>query len=352
MKNVTPRQLAYLSALAVGVGMTLLLVAFNRLLGWQLSWRDFLFFLLFNLLWCFLVFYFALERFIYRKIKLIYKNIHSLKVAPDSPIVDKVDMNRHMIEEVEEQVRRWTEERRREIDQLKRMEAYRREYIGNVSHELRTPIFALQGYLETLLEGGLYDEAVNTKYLEKALQNADRLTDIIKDLEIITQHEAEALKLNKTRFRMYDLAREAADSMERLAVEQGIMIGFKEGSDRTLTVYANRHRIQQVLINLLTNAIKYGRENGRIWLAIYNMDTHALIEVTDNGIGIEERHLSRLFERFYRVDASRARIRGGSGLGLAIVKHLIEAHDQRIHVRSMVGLGTTFGFTLPIKEED
>lgn len=345
LKKITPKQLAYLMAMAVTVSSFLVSLFFNVVLQVGASVGQLFGLAAITGLICYGLFYWALEHFIYRRIKLIYKNIHNRKQT-HRVVVDKVDMNKHLIDEVEDEVGEWAKDYQTEIEQLKRLENYRREFIGNVSHELKTPIFALEGYLETLLDGGLYDEKINTKYIEKALKNAERLGSIVKDLETITQYEASVLQINWGRFKIYDLCAEVIEEMERLAKIQNTEILFKEGINRNLIVQADSEKIRQVLNNLISNAIKYGKENGKIWIGLYDMEKYVLIEITDNGNGIAEEHLPRLFERFYRIDPSRSRHHGGAGLGLAIVKHIIEAHHQTIHVRSTLGKGTTFGFTL------
>ena len=349
IKKITPKQLAYLAAMSVAISLFFVTLFFNVVLQIGASIKQLLGLAVINGLICYGVFHWALEHFIYRRIKLIYKNIHNRKQT-HGIIVDKIAMNKYLIDAVEDEVSAWATDYQSEIEQLKKLESYRREFIGNVSHELKTPIFALQGYLETLLDGGLYDEQINTKYIEKALKNAERLGSIVKDLETITQYEAGVLRINWERFRIYDLCCEVIDEMERLAKTQNTKMLFKEGTNRHLIVQADREKIRQVLNNLISNAVKYGKENGKIWIGIYDMEKYILLEVTDNGNGIAEEHLPRLFERFYRIDPSRSRHHGGAGLGLAIVKHIIEAHHQTIHVRSTIGKGTTLGFTLQKKK--
>ena len=346
MKNITPNQLALISA-ALGAFFTAVIVSFLYLI-FNRFFNDLYLGILFTIInfgVLYLVFLLALERFIYRKIKLIYKTISRLKKAPHE-VSDTIDMNENMIDEVEVEVKQWAKESKEEIEDLKKMEVYRREFMGNVSHELKTPIYNIQGYLDTLLNGGLEDENINLDYLKKALQNADRLNAIVDDLNAISQYESGELVLHKKSFKIYGLAKAIMQDMEMMAGDNDITLRFKDGLDTGIRVYADSERIEQVLTNLLTNSIKYGKEKGTTWIGIYVMDDHVLVEVTDNGIGIEEKHLSRLFERFYRVDYSRSRLQGGSGLGLAIAKHIIEAHQHTIHVRSKPGLGTTFGFTL------
>ncbi len=354
MKNVTPNQLTKGIAIIFGIISFFALGIFHLLFPhfFEAPFIQIFLLSLFNTFTSYFLFYYAIERFIYRKIKIIYKQIYRMK-RPEGAFLQKLDMQSNMLEEVELEVKEWASEKKKEIEQLKKMETYRREFLGNVSHELKTPVYNIQGYLDTLIETKLNDENINMKYLRKANKNADRLNRIIQDLEVITKHEAGELELNRENFRIYDLAKEAMESMEIMAEQKNIKLKFKDGSDKTVMVNADHAKIQQVVVNLLTNSIKYGRIGGTTWIGIYKMENQVLTEVTDNGIGIGQQHLPRLFERFYRVDPSRTRStgKGGSGLGLAIVKHIIEAHKQYVHVRSKEDVGTTFGFTLSMVKD-
>lgn len=282
--------------------------------------------------------------FIYRRIKLIYKYIHEVKTDPETR--RNVMLGGDTLDSVEEEVRAWAEKQQKELDTLRALEAYRRRFLGNISHELKTPIFNIQGYLHTLLEGGLYDQQINMKYLDRAARNVERLETIVTDLETIAQMESEQMILEMEPFDLKTLVREVYEDHERMAAERNIRLQFKQGADGLFTVTADRERIRQVLNNLITNAIKYGRDGGVVKVSFYDMDDRVLVEVADDGIGIEEPHLKHVFDRFYRVDVSRSRELGGSGLGLSIVKHIIEAHKQGITVRSSKDKGSTFGFTL------
>ena len=288
--------------------------------------------------------YFTVEEFIYRRVKLIYKIINDLKTGKDI-LKDKME-NTNILDDVQEQVIEFSMKKSAEIEELKKLEKYRKEFLGNVSHELKTPIFNIQGYLETLLDGGLEDEKISREYVERAAKNADRLITIVEDLLLISQYEGGELKLETERFDIHQLTKEVFDSLKMQASLRDIRFQFKEECDMPFFVDADKSRISQVLYNLITNAIKYGREHGYVFVGFYVMEDLLLTEISDNGSGIEKEHLSRLFERFYRVDKARSRDGGGTGLGLSIVKHIIEAHGQTVHVRSTVGIGTTFGFTL------
>lgn len=293
----------------------------------------------------FIVKYF-LEKFIYDKIKLIYKSIHSLKRTKDEKRGFISTMKGDIISSVNEQVLDWARDRREEIDELKKMETYRREFLGNVSHELKTPLFNLQGFTLTLLDGGMNDPEINRDYLEKSQKNIERMITIVEDLEVISRLESGEAKPIITRFDLVNLTREVMEFLEPKATQAKISLVFGHENYGEMPVLADKEKIREVLGNLIENSIKYGRENGRTKVSFYDMDENILVEVSDNGIGIAEEHIPRLFERFYRVDKHRSRSKGGSGLGLAIVKHIIEAHNQTVNVRSATGIGSTFAFTL------
>ena len=345
LKNATPRQLAFYGALIISVGYTI----FNSILNLSFELYDSWYIPVIQgggvFLLGYITFFFALKIYILRKIKLIYKNIQRVKLKSkekSSPI----DMGVDVIDEVRNQVKIWAEDQNREIAQLKEMENYRRNFVGNVSHELKTPIFTIQGYIHTLLEGGIYDENINMSFLRKAAKGVTRLQTIVEDLDTIAKLESNKIELEIEEFNIKDLVEDVFEDLDLLAKEKNIRLIFKEGTDKNFRVEADRESIRQVMTNLLANAIKYNNEKGQAKVSFYDMSTNILIEVADDGIGIDEKHLPHLFDRFYRVDASRSRSEGGSGLGLAIVKHIIEAHRQTIHARSRKGLGSTFGFTL------
>ncbi len=226
------------------------------------------------------------------------------------------------------------------------METYRKEFLGNVSHELKTPIFNIQGYIHSLLDGELDDKELTRHFLNKAAKSADRMEHLVNDLLAISELESGSDKLDLETFDVYELIQDIIEALEFKAREKDITLGFKVGCNPPFFVRADKKKIRQVFVNLITNSIKYGKPSTQTLIGLYDMDKNYLIEVSDHGIGIEEEHLSRLFERFYRVDKARARDEGGTGLGLAIVKHIIEAHNQTINVRSTPGVGSTFGVTL------
>jgi two-component system phosphate regulon sensor histidine kinase PhoR len=289
---------------------------------------------------------FFLERFIYRKIKLIYKSIHRFKTQKFSPEEVSPISKDDPIADVSKQVLQWMRSNQREIEELKKQESFRRDFLGNVSHELKTPITNIQGYVHTLMEGALYDENVNEKFLKKVSKNTARMVEMVEELTMISKIEIGKLTMDMTNWDIKTLVEEVFDSLELMAKEADVQLAFKKRSSKSMTVHADRQKIRQVVTNLISNAIKYNKKGGEVLVSFYDMDGYVLIEVTDNGEGIEEKHLPRLFERFYRIDKSRSREQGGTGLGLAIVKHIIEAHQQTINVRSTIGQGTTFSFTL------
>ncbi len=345
MKNLTPNQIAMSASAIISVLVLFVLLVLKNYFVENLPWYILLAPPLAALIFGYAIVYYLLEKFIYRKIKLIYKHIHYLKSAKGS-ISKNIDLNKNLIDSVEKEVTEWEEDRALEIEQLKKLEEFRKEFLGNVSHELKTPIFNLQGYIETLIDGGLKDEKINLDYLNKASKNIDRMNAVINDLDKISKIEHEQMDLELVKFDVHELTSEVFNSLEMRADLKELTFSFKEDCDKPFMVRGDRSRIREVLVNLITNSIIYGKEGGKTLVGYYDMNDNILIEVTDNGIGIEEKHLSRLFERFYRVDKSRSREQGGTGLGLSIVKHIIEAHTQTITVRSTPEVGSTFGFTL------
>jgi two-component system phosphate regulon sensor histidine kinase PhoR len=289
------------------------------------------------------VFYFFIKHFINDRLKLLYKSIRKGKMTKENEISFKITDDVIANAEIETQL--WTEERNKEISKLKEQEEFRREFLGNLAHELKTPIFSIQGYILTLLDGGLEDENVNRTFLERASKATDRMVSIIEDLDQITKMEADALKLEMRPFDIVELVTDIFESLEMMAKEKNIKLLFAKEYSSTFVI-GDKPKIAQVLVNLITNSIFYGNKDGTTIVRFYKMDDIITIEVSDNGPGIEEEHLPRLFERFYRVEKSRNRNDGGSGLGLAIAKHIVESHRQTISVRSTYGVGSTFSFSL------
>ncbi len=343
MKLNTPREVALAGALIISL-LTALVIAIMAIVSglawWWLAVAPVLLFAGTYFLLLFLI-----ERFIYRKVKLIYKTIHSLKVSKGADI--EFNMNDDVLLDVNSEVLSWAKDSKAEIKQLKELEEFRRRFIGNVAHELKTPVFSIQGYILTLLEGAMDDDPeIQRDFLMRAAKGVDRMTRIIEDLDTITRYESKQMEIELERTNLVELAAEVMESLELKARKRKIAVGFKEAYEKPIWVKADAGRIAQVLTNLMVNAINYGKEDGNIQIRFYDLDQNILIEVADDGLGIAEKHLPHLFERFYRVDKSRARHEGGTGLGLAIVKHIIEAHGQTISVRSGEGVGSTFSFTL------
>jgi two-component system phosphate regulon sensor histidine kinase PhoR len=278
------------------------------------------------------------DRLVIDKIKVIYRIIFSKNS-------DQIN-SRPPLEMVQKQAESWANTRRAEITSLKQQAAFRREFVGNLAHELRTPLFSIQGYIDTLLEGGLEDPKINYDYLARADKNLERLTVLVKDLSAIVDLETDEESLVLDKVNIVDLALEVYSLLELRAKKKGVKLKFAKSYDKPILVKANKDKLLQVFTNLVMNAIYYSNKDGHCTITFSDTPNHILVEVKDNGIGIEAVHLPRLFERFYRVDKSRSRHEGGTGLGLAICKHIIESHGQTINVRSIPGEGTTFSFTL------
>ncbi|MBI1782596.1 MAG: sensor histidine kinase [Sphingobacteriales bacterium] len=347
IKNLSPNQVAAITAMAISIIAGLADFVFIH--NWIIASLSFV--ALFGISY-FLIRYF-LERFIYRKIKLIYKFIYQTKATKREEFYYKNILPQKGIDEVREDVEKWAEQRKAEIELLKQNEQFRREFLQNLSHEFKTPIFAIQGYVDTLLGGALNNPEVNKRFLENASRNIQRLANLVGDLDEISRLESGSQPIHKTEFIIQELISEVFESLSIKAEKANISTLFKKGCETPpVTVFADKEKIRQVLINLIHNAIKYGKSGGEIEASIYRLDgERILIEISDDGHGIAEEHLPRIFERFYRTDLARSRKEGGSGLGLAICKHIIEAHGHNIHVRSKIDVGTTFGFTLDAKEK-
>lgn len=345
VKNPTPQQIALSAAFLVSIFIVVVLSVLYLIGRSTDHWFWPIVIGGVSFLVAFLTFRYYLKKYIYRKIKVIYKSIHRHKLGSTEK-KDAVDMSANIMEEVEKEVTEWADSQEKEIQQLKTWQEYRRKFLGDISHELKTPIFNIQGFLETLLDGGLEDPTINKIYLARAAKNVERLNTIVEDLEIISRLESGELILDMQIFDIKVLCEEVFEDLEFKAGKRKIELRFKAGADQSFLVLADREYLRQVLMNLITNSIKYGKEGGATKVSFYDMDKNILVEVADSGIGIPEKHLKHLFDRFYRVDKSRSREQGGSGLGLSIVKHIIEAHKQTINVRSTMNVGSTFGFTL------
>jgi len=341
LRNLKPFQLILLGSggLAVVVAALLLLVA-------QVTDLDYSI-----ILWLpitigaisFVIFFVLVRQFITGRIKDLYRAIRKGKYTTSKHL--DLDLRKDIISNVEQETKQWTDERIAEISQLKEQEEFRREFLGNLAHELKTPVFSIQGYILTLLEGGLEDESINRQFLMRASKATDRMTDILEDLDQIAKMEVNELHLETANFDIVELAQDTFDDLEMKAKKAEIKLKF--ASEYTpIMVHGDRSRIGQIFVNLISNSISYGKEGGTTTVSFGNVDGKTSIRVSDDGLGISEEHLPRLFERFYRVEKSRNRHMGGSGLGLAIVKHIIEAHNQTITVDSTSGLGSEFTFTL------
>ena len=340
-KNVTPRSLSFFTALIISV--------INALLSLLVHPRWYtpvmVFFVTFGIIYG--LYYYTLQRFIYRKIKLIYKFIYQTKATKKEEIFYKHILPQKSIEEVREDVEHWALQRKKEIEVLQANEQFRKEFLMNLAHELRTPIFSMQGYVDTLLNGALEDENVNRKFLTNASRSIDRLVRLVDDLDEISKLESGKIPIIQESFIVQELIRDVYEEFSLKAKERNMQMLFKKGTVRQIWVYADKQKIKQVLVNLIENALKYGSDNGTITAGCYDVDDkYVYVEISDDGPGIAEEHLHRIFERFYRADRSRSRAIGGTGLGLAIVKHIIEAHGQTVNVRSKPGVGSSFGFTL------
>lgn len=333
------RVLIFINALAVALSLGILNFYFQH------SWLNLVITFCISLIISFFVFNYLIEKYVYNKIKLIYKMIHNLKLGKDLKDAIGEYVSEDPINDVEKEVKEWAIDKKLEIDTLKKQEQFRREFLSNISHEFKTPLFAIQGYIESI-QDGVDDPELKGQFLAKAAKNVERLSVLIKDLDEISKLESGEVPIRYEKFDIGILIKEVFELMELKAKRSNISLVFKEKYEDETTVNADREKIKQVLINLIHNSIKYGKENGQTAVRIFELHDQLLIEVTDNGPGIEEKNLNRLFERFYRTDESRSREVGGSGLGLAIVKHIIEAHEQTVTVRSTEGVGTTFAFTL------
>ncbi|MDX1463060.1 MAG: ATP-binding protein [Marinirhabdus sp.] len=295
---------------------------------------------------CFLLTFFVIQhrvqKFIYRRVMKIYEDVSLLDATSFSPKRVTTDMAT-----LTKEVERFAENKKLEIESLKIRENYRREFLGNISHELKTPLFTVQGYILTLLDGAMKDKSVRKKYLQRANKGVERLIYIIKDLDMITKLEVGDLDLEIEEFDIIELVQNIFDLLEMKAAKKNIALTFDTEYTEPIMVLGDRERLEQVLSNLVVNSIKYGVKDGTTEVSIEEfVRNKVIVRVTDNGEGVEQEHLPRLFERFFRVDRSGSRKEGGSGLGLAIVKHIVEAHGEKIYVESALGIGSEFSFTL------
>lgn len=345
-KNLSPQQLSAFTALSLSVPISLGIWLIRP------DWVIALVSLLVTFIGSYLLIRFVLESFIYRKIKLIYKFIYQTKASKREETYYKYILPQKGIDEVRKDVEQWAEQRSAEIELLKTNEAYRKEFLQNLAHEFKTPIFAIQGYVDTLLNGAIDNPEVRIRFLENAAKNVDRMVNLVEDLDEISKLESGQQPLYKENFVIQEMIRESYETLSIKWQARNMRCSIKKGCESPITVFADKEKIRQVIINLLENAIKYGKRDGSIVASVYKTDgQHVLIELSDDGIGISEEHLPRIFERFYRTDRGRSRDVGGTGLGLAICKHIVEAHGQTMHVRSKLDVGTTIGFTLDARKD-
>ena len=345
-KNLSPQQLSATTALIIAVPISIGIYFFEPIWWYPVISFTLIFAGSYGLI------LFMVQQFVYRKIKLIYKLIYQTKASKREEFYYKNILPQKSIDEVREDVEKWAEQRKAEIEVLTKNEVYRKEFLQNLSHELKTPIFAIQGYVDTLINGALENPEVNLKFLGSTSRNIERLVNLLNDLDEISKLEHGEQLLYKENFIIQELVKDVYESLLIKADLKQIRLIIKKGCENPLTVFADKEKIRQVFINLVDNAIKYGKQNGTIEASAYKIDgKRILIEISDDGNGIAEEHLGRIFERFYRTDLDRSRKISGSGLGLAICKHIIEAHQQAIHVRSTIDIGTTFGFTLESKKD-
>jgi two-component system, OmpR family, phosphate regulon sensor histidine kinase PhoR len=340
MWSLTPRRTALYIALATLAGTVLFAVLLGLTGTWP--WSVALVIPLLASGIAYGVGLFLVQQFIQARVSLILRTVHDIRMAKGGS--DRSDADADVLGELDREVGAWADQRSTEISGLKERERFRREFIGNLAHELKTPIFNIQGYILTLLEGGLEDPRVNRDFLNRASNGVDRLIKIVEDMDMITQLESGVMAMSIDRMDLTALVKELIDEVEMQSREKGVRIVSK--LTEPVWVKADRDRLSQVFLNLFTNAINYGRSGGLCEVCTFPLEDQVLVEVSDDGIGISPEHLPRLFERFYRVGMSRSRHEGGSGLGLAIVKHIIESHGQSIVVKSEEGQGTTFSFTL------
>ena len=292
---------------------------------------------------CFVFLNIRFERVILNKVGKLYDDLSPSGVFPSTSVI-QTDL-----EEVKKSLLKFADDKKIEIEKLKDQEKYRREFIGNIAHELKTPLFTVQGYILTLLEREIDDEELKKKYLKRTSKGLDRLVHIVRDLDLITAFESGVKSIEKSKFDLMELIKNVIDLFEMQLKKNSVSLSVDGDDSLTFFVEADKERIQQVLTNLIINSLKYSVEKGSIEISINKLNKNKLIvDVTDNGEGIEEKHLPRIFERFYRIDKTRNRKLGGSGLGLAIVKHIIQAHGERVFVESKFGVGSKFSFTLEI----
>lgn len=332
---------ATISSIYISLFLFILLLLLQFIIV-EISFINILIIVVSTFVFSFFALQYRVEKFIYQRVKKIYDDVSLLETSSfrNQPITtDMATLTR--------EVQKFAKDKKLEIETLKIREEYRREFLGNVSHELKTPLFTVQGYLLTLLDGAMDDKNIRKKYLQRAEKGVERLIYIVKDLDMITKLETGDINLELSEFNIVEVVQNVFDLLEMRASKKNITLTFDTKYNSKILVFADQEKIQQVVTNLVMNSIKYGKENGTTEVSIEDLvNNKIIVRITDNGEGIEKKHISRLFERFYRVDKSGARSEGGSGLGLAIVKHIVEGHDEKIYIESEYGVGSEFSFTL------
>lgn len=335
MNQLSVRSAALISSVSISLMVFIILIFFDAI--W---WHDLIVILALGLINYYLITY-IIKIYVNQRLKVVYRSIYNKSKEEQTQRGDAIDVANAAVEA-------WDDKKSSEMEQMRRSEVYRKEFVANVTHELKTPLFNIQGYIHSLLDGAIDDHEVNRIFLDKASRNIDRLASLVSDLEVITQLETGGAVFENEIFDINQLIEEVFESLEIKARARKKKFKLNSGEEN-FYVKADKEKIRQVFTNLIENSIKYGKENGYTWINLINADDNLLIEVCDDGPGIPNEHLIRLFERFYRVDKSRSRDAGGTGLGLAIVKHILEGHGKSINVRSEVGVGTVFNFSLEKK---
>lgn len=338
------------ASLIVGV-ITLLCVATGVVMSWFVDINNWWWGVVFALGSGVVLFFSTkqvIKSFFIQRIKPLYRVVLGRDVKT-AELSAELEQNNKTERTVSAELNRWADQNRKEIARLKENEKYRKEFVGNVSHEIKTPIFNIQGYISTLLDGGMNDPVITRRYLERTEKSIDRLINITTDLEAISRLESGVLNLKYERFDIAKLTRDIVDTIEFEATKRNISIAIGWNSSQPyppVWVRADKYYVEQVLVNLIINSIRYGNEGGHTFVKYIDLFDKILIEVRDDGRGIAKEDIPRVFERFYRTDKHRSREQGGTGLGLAIVKHVLEAHGETINLRSELGKGSTFSFTL------
>ncbi|MFK7783965.1 MAG: sensor histidine kinase [Crocinitomicaceae bacterium] len=342
MKNLKPITLLLGGSSILGVLVFIFLLVSDLITG-EMNMTSLILTPIFAAAAAYFIFYFFIKYFITERLRVLYRSIRKGKFGGKQ--IRNFKLSDDLITNAEIETREWSDEQIAVISELKEQAAFRREFLGNLAHELKTPVFSIQGYILTLLEGGLEDDSVNRSFLERASKATDRMSAILEDLDQLTKFEVNEIKLDLKHFDIKELVEDLFEDSRIRAKKRDITMKFARNYD-PIYVHADKGKIGQVINNLLNNSISYGNKGGTTKVRFDTFDDIITIEVSDDGLGIDDAHLARLFERFYRVEKSRNRNEGGSGLGLAIAKHIIESHGQTINVRSTLGVGSTFTFSL------